>query len=96
MYPNSVSYQSGKKLKYYINQAGGYGDRAKKRRAYVIYMNGQVKRLKSKNAGGITPGSEIVIPVKEKSSWKLQNTLAIATTSASLATMIATIANILK
>jgi protein involved in polysaccharide export with SLBB domain len=96
MYPNSVSYSSGKRLNYYISQAGGYGDRAKKRRAYVIYMNGQVKRLKSKNASGITPGSEIVVPVKEKGTWSLQNTLSIATTSASLATMIASIANILK
>jgi protein involved in polysaccharide export with SLBB domain len=96
MYPNSVSYISGKNLSYYINQAGGYGDRAKKRRAYVIYMNGQVKRLKTRHAGGIQPGSEIVVPVKEKSSWSLQNTLSIATTTASLATMVATIANILK
>jgi hypothetical protein len=91
-----VSYQAGKSLKYYVNQAGGYGDRAKKRRAYVIYMNGQVKRLKSKHAKGIMPGSEIVIPVKEKHNWQLQNTLAIATTSASLATMLATISNLLK
>jgi hypothetical protein len=59
-------------------------------------MNGQVKRLKSKHAGGIMPGSEIVIPVKERHPWSLQNTLSIATTSASLATMVATIANILK
>jgi protein involved in polysaccharide export with SLBB domain len=96
MYPNTVSFSSGKKLKYYVNEAGGYGDRAKKSRAYVIFMNGQVKRLKSKHAGGIMPGSEIVIPVKERHPWSLQNTLSIATTSASLATMVATIANILK
>jgi protein involved in polysaccharide export with SLBB domain len=92
MYPNTVSFSSGKKLKYYVNEAGGYGDRAKKSRAYVIFMNGQVKRLKSKHAGGIMPGSEIVIPVKERHPWSLQNTLSIAT----LATMVATIANILK
>jgi protein involved in polysaccharide export with SLBB domain len=94
MYPNSVSYISGKKLKYYIDQAGGYGNRAK-RRAYVINMNGQVQRVRARH-GDIKPGCEIVVPIKEKSTWSLQNTLSIATTTASLATMIATIANILK
>lgn len=40
MYPNTVLYMAGKHLKYYIGQAGGYGLRAKRSKAYVIYMNG--------------------------------------------------------
>ena len=32
MFPNVVGYVPGKKLKYYINQAGGYGERARKSR----------------------------------------------------------------
>ena len=31
MFPNTVSYEKGKRVKYYIDQAGGWGDRAKKR-----------------------------------------------------------------
>jgi hypothetical protein len=58
-------------------------------------MNGQVQRVRARH-GDIKPGCEIVVPIKEKSTWSLQNTLSIATTTASLATMIATIANILK
>lgn len=96
MYPNTVSFEDGKTLKYYIEQAGGYGFRAKKSKAYIVYMNGQVKRAKRGNSELIQPGCEVIVPVKEKSSWSLQNTLSIATTSASLATMIASIANILK
>lgn len=96
MYPNTVSYSSKKPLSYYIEQAGGYGTDAKKNKAYIIYMNGEVKKANSNNSKLIQPGCEIIVPSKEKNQFKLQNILSIATTSASLATMIASIANILK
>lgn len=95
MYPNTVSYVKGKGLQYYIEQAGDYGQSAKKKRAYIVYMNGQVKKASKYNNNLIEPGCEIIVPTKEESSFKLQNMLSIATTSASLATMIASIANIL-
>ena len=95
MYPNTVSYVKGKGLKYYIEQAGDYGQSAKKKRAYIVYMNGQVKKASKWDNNLIEPGCEIIVPTKEESSFKLQNMLSIATTSASLATMIASIANIL-
>ena len=95
MYPNTVSYVKGKGLKYYIEQAGDYGQSAKKNRAYIVYMNGQVKKASKWDNNLIEPGCEIIVPTKEESSFKLQNMLSIATTSASLATMIASIANIL-
>jgi len=96
MYPNTVSYVKGKGLKYYIEQAGDYGDNAKKKRAYIVYMNGQVKKASKYNSNLIEPGCEIIVPTKQKKNFQLQNMLSIATTSASLATMIASIANILK
>ena len=95
MYPNTVSFQSGKSLAYYIEQAGGYGNRAKKSKAYIVYMNGQVKKAKKYSNDVIQPGCEIIVPTKEKNQFQLQNILSIASTSASLATMIASIANIL-
>ena len=95
MYPNTVSYVKGKGLKYYIEQAGDYGQSAKKKRAYIVYMNGQVKKASKWDNNLIEPGCEIIVPTKQESSFKLQNMLSIATTSASLATMIASIANIL-
>lgn len=96
MYPNTVTYQKGKTLSHYIDQAGGYGFRAKKSKAYVVYMNGQVAKAGKMNHSVVQPGCEIIVPTKEKNEFKLQNILSIATTSASLATMIASIANILK
>ncbi|MEG1839422.1 MAG: SLBB domain-containing protein, partial [Bacteroidaceae bacterium] len=53
MYPNTVTYMDGKKLKYYIDMAGGFGARAKKKNAYVIYMNGTVARLRARSRNAI-------------------------------------------
>ena len=95
MYPNAVAYKKGKRLAYYINQAGGWGNRAKKSHTYIIYMNGTVAKV-SHNAR-VMPGCEIVVPSKPISSGlKLTEWLSIGTTAATIATMIATIANLVK
>lgn len=96
LYPNTVSYVPGKKLKYYIEQSGYYSENAKKKLTYIVYMNGQVKKAKNNSSKLIEPGCEIIVPSKQKNEFKLQNILSIATTSASLATMLATISNIIK
>ena len=75
---------------------GGFGNRAKKRRAYVVCMNGQVKRARRNSTHAVEPGCELIIPMKEQSNWNIQQTMSVATASASLATMVASIANILK
>ncbi|MDR0977027.1 MAG: SLBB domain-containing protein, partial [Prevotellaceae bacterium] len=95
LYPNTVLYKEGERLNYYINQAGGYTDVAKKSRAYVIYLNGTVSRIKSGSRGKIEPGCEIVIPTKpDRRSMSIGEILSIGTTTASLATMVATLVNI--
>ena len=96
MYPNTVSFEEGKTMKYFVEQAGGFTQSAKKRKSYIVYMNGQVKRGRLNRSSLIEPGCEIVVPMKEKNAAGLQNILSVATTSASLATMIASIANIIK
>ena len=94
MFPNTVVYEPGKNLKHYINQAGGYGDRAKKSKAFVIYMNGTV--AKANNKTPIEPGCQIIVPSKQKSSTDWSKILSIATSFSSLATMVATIGNLLR
>lgn len=96
MYPNTVTFRNKEKLSHYIEQAGGYGERAKKSKVFVVYMNGQVKKASKFSHSLIEPGCEIIVPTKHKNNVQLQEILAIATTSASLATMIASIANISK
>ena len=95
MYPNTVAYRDGKSVKYYINQAGGWGNRAKKSHTYIIYMNGTVARIGYGTE--IRPGCEIVVPSKPKNSrLTLPEIMSIGTSTASIATMIASIANLLK
>ncbi len=91
--PNAITYKPNSGYKYYIEEAGGFAYRARKSRAYVVHMNGHITKAKK---GKIEPGSEIIVPSKDKDGIGLQGVLSIATTSASLATMIASIANILK
>ena len=94
LYPNSVSYVAGKNVAYYIDQAGGFGNDAKKRDTYILYMNGMVAKV-GHNAK-VRPGCEIVVPTKRQSRMGLAEKLAIGTSTATIATMIATIANMAK
>ena len=96
-YPNTVTYVSGKKVSYYIDQAGGYGKMAKKRRAYVIRLNGTVTRLKRFRKNVIEPGSQIIVPSKkERKGVNIAEIMALTTSAASIGTMAATIANLTK
>ena len=94
MYPNSVIYEPGKKVSYYINQAGGYGNRAKKSKCFIVYMNGQVSKVGRGTV--VEPGSHIIVPSKEKSTGSWDKILAYATSFGSLATMAATIASLFR
>lgn len=97
MYPNTVVYQRDKKLKHYINQSGGFGHLAKKKRVYVVYMNGTVARLKARSAKAIEPGCEIIVPSRsEKKRMALAEILGISSTTATIAAMVATLANSFK
>jgi len=92
--PNTVAFEEGKSWKYYIEQGGGFGDRAKKKGTYIVYQNGTMAMAKK---GKIEPGCEVIVPTKaKKDNSSLTQWLAIGTSMASLATMIASIANLLK
>lgn len=97
MYPNTVLYKKGESLRFYINQAGGYGNLAKKKKAYVVYMNGTVSRLKARDRKAIEPGCEIIVPSKEeKKRMSTAEILGMGSTTASIAAMIATMVNLFK
>ena len=94
LYPNTVGYVKGKSVDYYIDQAGGFSSKAKKKQSYIIYMNGTVAKV-SHNAKPM-PGCEIVVPSRPVSKTTIAETLSITTSVGSLAAIIATIANLLK
>jgi protein involved in polysaccharide export with SLBB domain len=96
MYPNTVLYKKGMPKSYYINQAGGYGARAKKNRAYVVYMNGTVSRLKGRSASKFEPGCEIIVPVKAERKTNVSEIVGMSSTTASLAAIVAAMVSLFK
>ena len=99
MMPNTVSYNSKMDVKDYISQAGGYANGARKSKAFIIYMNGQVAEVKGSGRHQIEPGCEIIVPIKDKNKadkWNLQSILGIASSIGSLGLTAASVANILN
>ena len=99
MMPNTVSYNSRMSVKDYISQAGGYANGARKSKAFIIYMNGQVAEVKGNGKHQVEPGCEIIVPIKDKTKaekWSVQTILGIASSLGSLGLTAASIANILK
>ena len=96
MMPNTVGYLSGENANYYLDQAGGYALNAKKSKKFVIYMNGQVARIKGRSKDKIEPGCEIIVPSKKNKRVNVGEILGYASSFGSLATMFATITNLIK
>ena len=72
LYPNSVKYLSTNTFKDFINGAGGYTTSSARKKSYVIYSNGSVRRVKSLGFFKIYPridkGAEIIVPKQVKSA----------------------------
>lgn len=96
MMPNTVGYLSDKNANYYLDQAGGYALNAKKSKKFVIYMNGQVARIKGRSKDKIEPGCEIIVPSKKNKRVNVGEILGYASSFGSLVTMFATISNLIK
>ena len=95
--PNSVVYDPKMKLKDYINEAGGYAERARKSGTFILYPNGHIKELgKKAKAKDIVGGSKIIVPQKGRSQWNLGTTLSTVTTSVSMLAVIASLINAMK
>lgn len=92
--PNTVAFEDGKKYKYYVEQAGGYAQRARKGHVFIVYQNGTIAKAKK---GKVEPGCEIVVPSKgPRDPLSVQQWVSIGTSLASLGTMFATIAHLVK
>lgn len=94
---NTVYFKEGAPVKYYIEQAGGYSNNARKSKVFIIYMNGRAAKVKGSGKGMVEPGCEIVVPIKEKvDRMSTQDWLRTAQTLASLGLSAASVANIMK
>ena len=87
--PNAVNYVKGKSARYYINQAGGFDEMAKRSKAYIVYPSGKIYPAIGRK---VIPGSEIVVPSKnEKKQLTPAERMSMATMGVSLGTTVATL-----
>ncbi|MCH6234314.1 SLBB domain-containing protein [Cognataquiflexum rubidum] len=93
LFPTTARYEESNGFKSYISRAGGFTDKSRKKRSYVVYANGDVRRTSGflffKVYPKIEPGSEIIIPSKkDKEPLSIQGWLAITTTLTTLVLVI--------
>ena len=92
LYPNTVHYISGKPISYYVQQAGGFTNQARRAKTYVVYMNGTVD---VGSGAKLEPGCVIIVPARaERDKLSTAEWLGIGTTAASITTMVATIVSL--
>lgn len=97
MYPNTVVYEKGAGLKHYIEQGGGFADRAKKRKVFIVYMNGTVAKSKTFAKTKVAPGCEVIVPVKPpRKGVGLAEIMSIASSTTSMAALVTSIINTTK
>ena len=63
-FPNTFYFEEGKDYKHYVYEAGGFGERAKKSKSFIVYQNGKAGLIKK--GAKPEPGCEIVIVSKKK------------------------------
>ena len=97
VYPVSMGYVKGKNVSYYIKRAGGYGNRAKKKGVYAIYMNGAAEKINRRSSKNIEPGCEIIVPTKQqRNRMSTGEVMAVSSGAASLASVVVALISILK
>jgi protein involved in polysaccharide export with SLBB domain len=81
--PVTMRYVPGRGLQSYIDAAGGTTDRGQRHRAYIVYSNGEVDRvrrfLRMRSNPSVEPGATIIVPEKPVSEqMSPQETVALA------------------
>ena len=94
--PSLIRFDESNSLKEYINKSGGFSEKAKQNKAYVIYANGNVKSAKNflffKFYPKIKPGALIVVPVRIKRDKRsIQEVIGITTGLSTLGILINTL-----
>lgn len=92
LYPNSVTFREGERVKYYVKSAGGFGNRARRKHSFVIYMNGMVA---SGLDAEVRPGCIIIVPSKsETEAFRWVDAMGLLSTTASTAAIVASLINL--
>jgi protein involved in polysaccharide export with SLBB domain len=99
--PNTIIFAKNRSFRNYIANAGGFGDKALKRRAYIIYANGSVRSTKKflffNNYPIVKTGSEIFVPKNtEKRKLTAGEIVGITSGIASFGAILLGVLNLLK
>ena len=92
--PTLVHFKPGKSLKSYVNNSGGFSERAKKSKAFVVYSNGDIKSVKRflffKFYPKLEPGAVIFVPsvIENKNKLSVTEVLGITTSITTLGILI--------
>lgn len=94
--PVTMRYVPGRGLQGYIDNAGGTTDRGQRHRAYIVYANGEVDRvrrfLRIRSNPDVEPGSTIIVPEKPQGrEISAQERISIASSIASTALLFITL-----
>ncbi len=84
--PSLVRFDKTKSLRNYISNSGGFSQKAKKGKIFVVYSNGEIKTVKNyfffKTYPKIEPGSVIFVPAKAESKGRMSLQEILGITSA--------------
>lgn len=94
--PVTMRYVPGRGLQGYIDNAGGTTDRGQRHRAYVVYANGEVDRVRRflyiKSNPDVSPGATIIVPEKPQArELSPQERISLASSIASTALLFVTL-----
>ncbi|MGA0560254.1 SLBB domain-containing protein [Larkinella sp. VNQ87] len=96
--PSTVDYNSAKSFRSYVDEAGGFTSKAQRRKSYVVYANGKIRRTKQfllfRSYPKPEPGMEVVVPTKprrEDSKLSPPERVAVMTGISSLAAVVLTL-----
>jgi hypothetical protein len=88
--PKKVLYDHKLSFKEVINQSGGFLTSASRRKAYVMYPNGEIRTTKHflfiKAYPSIRPGSEVYVPLRDKKGFGLSDIAGITALISGIAT----------
>jgi len=87
--PIGMAYQKGEKLKYYVDRSGGFTDKARKSKVYVIYSDGTsavTHNFFGRHYPALQPASQIVIPQRPE-RIRTDNTAKYLTIASTISTL---------
>lgn len=100
LYPNSVKYNEGKSFKDFISEAGGFTANSARKRAYVLYSNGSVKRARTflfiRYFPKVERGAEIIVPRNIKNANSAQQVFQLVSVLTGTVTSVIGIITLIK